>query len=208
MHDGFEEDHERVQGEIEQNLSDQVEAMKMGALPQHAGASSNHPIIQFPEEEHEQAGVAQLTDLQGVVQHGGGRKLKRTQKKPGQKSSLHGNLLGSPRSSDMIPALRGLSSVVVSMDNSDEVMEAVDQLPRKRTAIEAETKYLLFGKDLSAAPAGTKVRGGEQKRGRTKEESEANQKEVRRGSQDIQEATGHGAAGKLTGPSVAPRQSP
>ncbi|KAM0859522.1 hypothetical protein ACQ4PT_047153 [Festuca glaucescens] len=43
----------------------------------------------------------------------------------------------------MIPALRGLSSMVVSFGDSDEVMPAVDQTPRKRPVEETEEKDIL-----------------------------------------------------------------
>jgi hypothetical protein len=67
--------------------------------------------------------------------------------------------LESLTSSDMIPALRGLSNLENSVEDSDEIMAAVNQLPKKRPAVE-ENKSLLFGNDLAMIPYQPSVKGG------------------------------------------------
>ncbi|KAM0852849.1 hypothetical protein ACQ4PT_051504 [Festuca glaucescens] len=196
--DGFEEEQGTPMTKIEQNLSAQVGSMQVNPneqVQEHVKSpevNTKQPIIQFPDEEEEQGVADGLNATHALVQQTGAKRQKKPGKKASQKPLGPITQYTSPHSSDMIPALHGLSGLVVSYGDSDETMQAVDFLPRKRTVTETDNKVMLFGKDLSLVPFEAKVKGGEQKRGRTKEGEDAAQTAARRAARADQEATGPG----------------
>jgi hypothetical protein len=96
--------------------------------------------------------------------------------------------------------------MVVSFGDSDEHMQAVDQTPRKRAAAEEKEKVLLFGRDLATQPNHV-LKGGEQKRGRTRDPKEELLEEEAKKEGQEDKVANMATTNKLTGPDVAPRQS-
>ncbi|KAM0827732.1 hypothetical protein ACQ4PT_068002 [Festuca glaucescens] len=126
--DGFEENVMPGLEEVNQTLSAQVEAMQV------------KPIVQLPEDGALDVEL-RLAATKPVIQEKVVKRAKKTSaRKPGSKTLDTILLPTSPGSSDMIPALHGLNSMVVSFGGSDETMLAVDQTPRKRSATETADK--------------------------------------------------------------------
>ncbi|KAM0823038.1 hypothetical protein ACQ4PT_071133 [Festuca glaucescens] len=131
--DGFEENVMPGLEEVNQTLSAQVEAMQV------------KPIVQLPEDGALDVEL-HLAATKPVIQEKVVKRAKKTRaRKPGSKTLDTGLLPTSPGSSDMIPALHGLNSMVVSFGGSDETMLAVDQTPRKRSATETADKVKVEG---------------------------------------------------------------
>jgi hypothetical protein len=161
VRDEFEEEMPGME-EVNQSLSAQVGAMHV------------RPIVQLPEDKANMDVELRLALAQVHHKDGAPKRCKKTSARKvvvkGIEMGMRSNSLGT---SDMIPALRGLSSMVVSFGDSDEQMPAVDQTPRKRSAMETiEKEVLLFGRDLAMMAQNQVQRGGEQKRGRIKKPNE------------------------------------
>ncbi|KAM0905275.1 hypothetical protein ACQ4PT_017462 [Festuca glaucescens] len=148
VRDEFEEEMPRLE-EVNQSLSAQVGAMQV------------QPIVQLPEDDVNMDVELRLAVAQVHHQDVAPKRCKKTSaRKVVVKSIDMGRMSTSLGTSDMIPALRGLSSVVVSFGDSDEQMPAVDQTPRKRSAVETtEKEVLLFGSDLATVPQNHELKG-------------------------------------------------
>jgi hypothetical protein len=111
-----------------------------------------------------------------------------------------------PRSSDMIPPLRGLSSWVASEDTADTDMPEVNSVLGKRLADFTEESGDSEGDGRAMIVHDSINPGSAQKRGKVNDNAGSVQGDVRMEEEEIQEATSHGAAGQLTGMHGAPRQ--
>ncbi|KAM0855584.1 hypothetical protein ACQ4PT_049695 [Festuca glaucescens] len=124
VRDEFEEEKPGLE-EVNQSLSAQVGAMQV------------QPIVQLPEDVGNTDVELRLAVAQVHQQDAAPKRSKKTSaRKVVVKSIDMGRMSTSLGTSDMIPALRGLSSMVVSFGDSDEQMPAVDQTPRKRSTVE------------------------------------------------------------------------
>ncbi|KAK1697095.1 hypothetical protein QYE76_013792 [Lolium multiflorum] len=193
-------------GEFEEEATPGLEEVNQG-LSAQVGAMQVQAIVEVPEEATKPDVELHLAATRTGRDETAPKRCKKTSaRKVSAKSFDLGRMTASPGSSDMIPALRGLGSMVVSFGDSDEHMPAVDQTPRKRAADETKEKILLFGRDLATQPDHV-LKGGEQKRGRIRNskeeplEGEAQKEELE------DKVANKETTNKLTGPSVAPRQS-
>ncbi|KAM0872820.1 hypothetical protein ACQ4PT_038464 [Festuca glaucescens] len=101
-----------------------------------------------------------------------------------------------PRSSDMIPVLRGLSSWVASEDTADTEMTEVNSILGKRMASHAEEEEVCADEKRALMVHVKNEHGSIQKRGRG----------CPMEGEDVLEATSPGATGHLTGTHDAPRR--
>ncbi|KAM0890726.1 hypothetical protein ACQ4PT_026820 [Festuca glaucescens] len=127
--------------EEELKLAAQVEAMQMEPIQggqQAAGRDSSQPIIQFPEEDGLSPADGIASQTQVVMTADMLDRMQRLQQNQGPASSNVHIRMG-PRDSDMIPALRGLSSLQVSFGLvNDVLMIPADTVLGKRSAEEGE----------------------------------------------------------------------
>ncbi|KAM0874005.1 hypothetical protein ACQ4PT_037700 [Festuca glaucescens] len=191
----FEEEITLGLDEVNQALSAQVDAMQV------------HAIVEVPDGAVKPDVELRLAATRTCREETSPKRCKKTSaRKVLAKSFDLGRMTASPGSSDMIPALRGLSSIVVSFGDSDEHMPVVDQTPRKHAAAETKEKVLLFGRDLATQPDHA-LKGGEQKRGRTRDSKEELLEEEAKKEGQEDKVANKATTNKLTGPDVAPRQS-
>ncbi|KAM0929264.1 hypothetical protein ACQ4PT_001709 [Festuca glaucescens] len=99
-----------------------------------------------------------------------------------------------PRSSDMIPPLRGLSSWVASEDSADTDMSEVNSVLGKRLASHTEESGDSEGDGRALVVHGSAGIGSAQKRGKVKSNSEGGQGARRMKGTDDWEATSYGSA--------------
>ncbi|KAM0848528.1 hypothetical protein ACQ4PT_054332 [Festuca glaucescens] len=111
-----------------------------------------------------------------------------------------------PRSSDMIPPLRGLSSWVASEDSADTDMPEVNSVLGKRFADFTEESGDSEGDRRALIVHDSINLGSAQKRGKVKDNAGSVQGDVRMEEEEVLEATNLGAVGQLTGMHGAPRQ--
>ena len=122
------------------------------------------------------------------------------------------SLMSSPRSMhlpDMGPPIRGIDSLVVSFRPSDVVMSDADSVLGKRAAEQEGQRNEVMGEDNNAMDKCMAGDGGKSKKGRVKcsqVDHDGKQEVVVNEDGMEKEATSPGAAGKLTGPNVVPRQ--
>jgi hypothetical protein len=141
IHDGFDE-HDAIRTEeVDQNLLPQVDAMQVGSVPAPRHATSigkdRELIIQFPEEEEHQSGDRERNQINLTMnKHILGNMMQAMSQGSGSKSGSFG-----PRSSDMIPPMRGLSNLQVSFgSDGDVVMTPADGVLGKRPADDDEVQ--------------------------------------------------------------------
>jgi hypothetical protein len=136
VHDGFEEDELEAEEEVAQNLLPKIDAMQVEApiterRADMPAAGNTTPIIQFPEEEEDAAALITNNQTKLVVDP--------TIYK-GVKAASHSGSAG-PRSSDMIPPMRGISQLQVSFGSAVDVnMIPADSVLGKRPAEEEEVQ--------------------------------------------------------------------
>jgi hypothetical protein len=107
--------------------------------PRHATAigKDREPIIQFPEEEENQPVVNDRNQVNILMnKHILGSMMQAMSQGSGSKSGSFG-----PRSSDMIPPMRGLSNLQVSFgSDGDVVMTSAERVLGKRAAEDEEVQ--------------------------------------------------------------------
>ena len=110
-----------------------------------------------------------------------------------------------PTVDDMIPAKLGLGPLQVSFGSVVDSMDYNDSIPGKRHISGSLPVELnaLEGKGVVPYEEGTE--GGKQKKGK-KDRCDTDDDASSAGVEGMKEATSHGAASKLTRPSVEPRQ--
>ena len=113
------------------------------------------------------------------------------------------DLMHSP---DMIPCMRGTDSLVVSYGPSDVVMSDAESVLRKRQALSDADHEEEHQGDTHVVDQDREEEGGKSKKGKVKRTEEAIELDMGAKGEVDMEATSPGAAGKLTGPFVAPRQ--
>jgi hypothetical protein len=140
VHDGF-DDGEKVSLEVvEQNLLCKVDAMQMeGTVSLHGqadGLRNQHaPYVQFLDDDANPAGPEHGRQATYVIEPNLFQRIQ--QEHEGRQASSTGQL--GPRSSDMIPAMRGLSNLQVSFGSALDVQMAnADTVLGKRSAGEEE----------------------------------------------------------------------
>jgi hypothetical protein len=141
-HDGFDEHDAIRMEEVDQSLLPQVDAMQVGTTPAPRHATSTgkdrEPIIQFPEEEEEHQSVEKERNQVNIMmnKHILRNMMQAMSQGSGSKSGSFG-----PRSSDMIPPMRGLSNLQVSFgSDGDVVMTSADRVLVKRAADDEEVQ--------------------------------------------------------------------
>jgi hypothetical protein len=209
--DGFDDDEQAVEDDVEQNLLTKIDSMQMegqvqGAeqkqtlvQPRELVGKPSVPIIQFPEEdnaattEHRQS-QANLFINPNILAH--------MQQMSGDS---RGGTLG-PTASDMIPALRGLSNIHVSFGSATDVsMIPADSILGKRSATEEEE---VQGNRLELSLGlnyGERDVEGKQKRGKQQQTSGGCGSKPQRGGRGGKQemvATGHVSTGKKARPNV------
>ncbi|CAM0881945.1 unnamed protein product [Alopecurus aequalis] len=190
--DGFHEEEMPGLEEIDQGLSQQIQSLGMGTTNQGEVPSTVlENAAQFEVQKQKSSSLSE-------------KRKKSSRRTPLYKGEGSGLKVASLGTSDMIPALQGMSNWAATYGVSDDSMSVVDQVPRKRTTTEKDV--FVFGQNLAIVPYDDDQKGGEQKRGRASSGKQANQKHGMMEVDDDLEATDPGATGKLTGPSVAPRQ--
>ena len=113
------------------------------------------------------------------------------------------DLMHSP---DMIPSMRGTDSLVVSYGPSDVVMSDAESVLGKRQALSDADHEEEHQGDTHVVDQDREEEGGKSKKGKVKRTEEAIELDMGAKGEVDMEATSPGAAGKLTGPFVAPRQ--
>jgi hypothetical protein len=213
--DGFDDDEQAVEEDVEQNLLNKIDSMQMegqvqGAerkqtpgQPRELMGRPSVPIIQFPEEDNaavaeNRQGQANLFINPNILAH--------MQQMSGDS---RGGTLG-PTASDMIPALRGLSNIHVSFGSATDVaMTPVDSILGKRSATEEEE---VQGNRLELSLGlnyGERDVDGQQKRGKQQQASGGRGSKPQRGGRggtQKMKATGHVSTGKKARPNVWSRQ--
>lgn len=111
-----------------------------------------------------------------------------------------------PGCEDMIPALHDLDNLEVSFGSARESMDFNDSVLGKRHMESLRGRNLIAHDGNAVVPFEDMSEGVDQKRGKVGVQHVDNEVSNMEREED-REATSHGAAGKLTGPSVAPRQS-
>jgi hypothetical protein len=115
--------------------------MQVGTAPAPRHATSTgkdrEPIIQFPEEEEHQSVKKERSQVNiSMNKHILGNMMQAMSQGSGSKSGS-----SRPRSSDMIPPMRGLSNLQVSSgSDGDVVMTPVDRVLGKRVVDDEEVQ--------------------------------------------------------------------
>jgi hypothetical protein len=204
-YDGFDEHEMAANEEVEQNLLGKVDAMQMESTPQilnPAGNCEQHtvPFVQFSDEDVPNADPSQASKKYVVEQNF----FRHMQQSSGASPELSGRM--GPRSSDMIPAMRGISNLYVSFGSATDIsMANADSVLGKRTAGEEEEvqgQHLDLSLGLNYGDASA---GGQLKRGKTRKEvrnHKAGPTMGTRGGQTRMKATGHVSSVKKANPHV------
>jgi hypothetical protein len=135
-YDGFDEHEMPANEEVEQNLLGKVDAMQMESTPQILNPAGNceqrtTPFVQFSDEDVPDADPSQASKKYVVEQNF----FWHMQQSSGASPELGGRM--GPRSSDMIPAMRGISNLYVSFGSATDIsMANADSVLGKRTARE------------------------------------------------------------------------
>jgi hypothetical protein len=202
-----------MQAEVESSLVAQVDAMlvtaEMGAQTNQSERDASKPIIQFPDEDGHEADAAQnqhthIGMTADMLAH-----VYRMQVQQGAGSGSSSWPRG-PRSSDMIPALHGLSDLQVSFGSaSDVAMYPADTILGKRNAEEPEVQGdrldMARGRDDDGQrEGGTSKKGKIQ--GSAHGQGERREVELFYRRNRKQTATGQKPSGNLTRPNVWSRQ--
>jgi hypothetical protein len=210
--DGFEGRELAAPPEEEMKLAARVDAMQVEAgqarhpSDRPRGRDTAEPIIQFPEEEAQ--GESEGRECYMHVGMTADMLAHMQKMQQGQEGGVSSGSWGqSPRPSDMIPALQGLSSLQVSFGSVGDVsMPPVDTVLGKRGAEEPEVQGQRLELSLGLN-YGHKQVGGKAKKGKTQEN-----KEVKRNVEVVYTrnkklaSTGRLPTGELTRPNVWSRQ--
>lgn len=225
--DGFGEAEAPALQEVEHGLADNIQAMRMTEnweIQQQAASArqGSQPIIQFLEEEgsptamgneeesDHQIHITMSTDFLSQLQ----RAQAQSQAQAGT-SSMYGSWGHGPRSSDMIPALQGLSSLQASFGSvSDVAMTPADTVLGKRAAadqeVQGERLELSLGLDYGGQNTGVEPKKGKRQevaKERAKEQADKRGVEMVYKRNKKVAATGHKHIGNLTRPNVWSRQA-
>jgi hypothetical protein len=137
VHDGFDETEAMAIEEVDQNLLPKIDAMQMGSTRAENRADAvgrdREPIIQFPEDDENQAGEKEVKPVMINVHPFVGNVMQAMSNGSGSKGGSHG-----PHSSDMIPPLKNLSTLQVSFGSADVHM--TESILGKRAAEEEEVQ--------------------------------------------------------------------
>jgi hypothetical protein len=107
---------------------------------------------------------------------------------------------------DMIPVMRDIDNLEVSFGSVWESMDFNDSVLGKRQMEGLLGRHLIAHDGNAMVPFEDVPEGGIQKKGKVAAQTLEDDASSKEREEDL-EATSHGAAGKLTGSSVAPRQS-
>lgn len=205
--DGFDDEEREAAPEEDSALAAEIESLQMKMAGEKPESSKAKEMTNKFEAKAAEKGKCPTP-----------KQMRKKGAAPGKKpaSKKAGALVirdNTPGQEDMIPALRdlnasggSLSSVLDSMDFNDSVLGK-----RQGELVYQQAKVVNGEKAL--VPFVEMPSGGIQKKGRLgavphdKQEDHIEEEDIySREENQIKEATGHGAAGKLTGPSVVPRQ--
>jgi hypothetical protein len=205
VHDGFDEMEAMAIEEVDQNLLPKIDAMQMGpTLAKNCADAMGRdwePIIQFPEDDDNQAGEKEVKPVMINVHPFVGNGMQAMSNGSG---SRRGSL--GPHSSDIIPPLKNLSTLQVSFGSADVHM--TDSILGKRAAEEEEVQgerlELSLGLNFGGAnkPASSEM-GGSDKLGGKAARQETKAREMK---QKIVK-TGHTNTGKKARPHVWSHQA-
>jgi hypothetical protein len=183
-HDGFDETEAMAIEEVNQNLLPKIDAMQMGSTPakncMNSVGTAREPIIQFPEDDENQREEHEVNPVMiNVHPFVVGNVMQAMSHGSGSKGGLHG-----PHSSDMIPPMKGLSTLQVSFGSADVNMVAADSILGKRAAKEEEVQgerlELSLGLNYGDASMPTSAgMGGRDKQGGQAARQEADTRETK-----------------------------
>jgi hypothetical protein len=210
---------QQVPAEVEATLAAGVDAMlvdqSQGMQPQpQGGRDAAVPIISFPDEEEVHSGQLQDKPVRVCMTEDMLSNLQRMHGGTASMASGGRSWHSGPRASDMIPALQGLSSLQVSFGSADTMMVHADTILGKRSAeekeLQGERRESPDELDYMGREAGTPPKKGKVQ-GTPRTQTAARKGELvytrTRSMTGQSKVANIATTNKLTGPSVAPRQS-